>query len=45
VIAQELCAVCAIDVTDVDAALDYLGCRADVVSTDPQNLTEVLESV
>lgn len=45
VITQDLCAVCAIDVTDVDEALDYLGCRAEVVSTDPHNLTEVLESI
>jgi iron complex transport system substrate-binding protein len=37
--------VCAIDVTDVDEALEYLGCRAEVVSTDPHNLTEVLESI
>ncbi len=45
VITQDLCAVCAIDVTNVDEALDYLGCRAEVVSTDPHNLTEVLESI
>jgi iron complex transport system substrate-binding protein len=45
VITQDLCAVCAIDVTDVDEALDYLGCRAEVVSTDPHTLTEVLESI
>ncbi|TCC33781.1 cobalamin-binding protein [Kribbella sindirgiensis] len=45
VITQDLCAVCAIDVTDVDEALDYLGCRAEVVSTDPHNLTEVLHSI
>ncbi|TCC38504.1 cobalamin-binding protein [Kribbella speibonae] len=45
VITQDLCAVCAIDVTEVDEALDYLGCRADVVSTDPHNLTEVLDSI
>ncbi|TCC23450.1 cobalamin-binding protein [Kribbella speibonae] len=45
VITQDLCAVCAIDVTDVDEALDYLGCRAEVASTDPHNLTEVLDSI
>lgn len=45
VITQDLCAVCAIDVTDVDEALDYLGCRAEVVSTDPHTLTEVLASI
>ncbi|RZT27113.1 iron complex transport system substrate-binding protein [Kribbella sp. VKM Ac-2569] len=45
VITQDLCAVCAIDVTDVDEALAYLGCSAEVVSTDPHNLIEVLESI
>lgn len=45
VITQDLCAVCAIDVTDVDEALDYLGCRAEVVSTDPHTLDEVFESI
>jgi iron complex transport system substrate-binding protein len=45
VITQDLCAVCAIDVTDVAEALEYLGCRAEVVSTDPHNLTEVLGSI
>ncbi|TCC05865.1 cobalamin-binding protein [Kribbella soli] len=45
VITQDLCAVCAIDVTDVDEALDHLGCRAEVVSSDPHKLDEVLESI
>ena len=45
VITQDLCAVCAIDVTNVDEALDYLGCRAEVVSTDPHTLDEVFESI
>ncbi|MGW7682863.1 cobalamin-binding protein [Kribbella sp. NPDC054772] len=45
VITQDLCAVCAIDVADVGEALAYLGCRAEVVSTDPHTLDEVLESI
>ncbi|HET6987389.1 MAG TPA: cobalamin-binding protein [Kribbella sp.] len=45
VITQDLCAVCAIDVADVAEALDYLGCRAEVVSTDPHDLDEVLASI
>lgn len=45
IVTQDLCAVCAVDVTEVDAALTYLGCRAEVVTLDPLTLDEVLESV
>ena len=45
VVTQDLCAVCAVDVTSVDAALAHLGCRAEVVTIDPMNLEEVLASV
>jgi iron complex transport system substrate-binding protein len=45
VITQDLCAVCAVDVSVVDNALDYLGCRAEVVTLDPHTLDEVLASV
>jgi iron complex transport system substrate-binding protein len=45
VVTQDLCAVCAIDVTTVDDALRHLGCRADVLTVDPQNLEQVLASV
>lgn len=45
VITQDLCKVCAIDVDDVADALDYLGCRAEVVSTDPHDLDEVISSI
>ncbi|MFI5693277.1 cobalamin-binding protein [Kribbella sp. NPDC051586] len=45
VITQDLCAVCAIEVTDVEEALSYLGCRAEVVTTDPHTLDEVLTSI
>lgn len=45
VVTQDLCAVCAIDVTLVDDALAYLGCRAEVATFDPHTIDEVLESV
>lgn len=45
VVTQDLCAVCAVDVSDVRDALDYLACRADVLTIDPHTLDEVLDSV
>ena len=42
VVTQDLCAVCAVDVSVVDDALAYLGCRAEVLTLDPQTLDEVL---
>ena len=45
VVTQDLCAVCAVDVSVVDDALAYLGCRAEVLTIDPHTLDEVLDSV
>ncbi|MEP6697871.1 MAG: ABC transporter substrate-binding protein [Pseudonocardiales bacterium] len=45
VVTQDLCAVCAVDVTVVNDALDYLGCRAQVLTLDPQTLDQVFDSV
>ena len=45
VLSQDLCAVCAVPSGHVNAALDVLGCRAEVVSLDPSSVTEVLECV
>ena len=45
VVTQDLCAVCAVDVSVVDDALAYLGCRAEVLTLDPQDLDEVLTSI
>jgi iron complex transport system substrate-binding protein len=45
IVTQDLCAVCAVDVSAVDDALDYLGCRAEVLTLDPRTLEEVLASV
>lgn len=44
VITQDLCAVCAVDVSVVEDALDHLGCDADVLTIDPHTLGEVFES-
>lgn len=45
VVTQDLCAVCAVDVSEVDDALAYLACSAEVVTLDPMTLSEVLESI
>ncbi len=45
VVTQDLCAVCAIDVSTVDDALTYLGCRAEVATIDPHTLDDVLASI
>ena len=45
VVTQDLCAVCAVDVSVVDDALAYLGCRAEVLTIDPHTLDEVLGSI
>jgi len=45
VVTQDLCAVCAVDVSTVDEALAHLGCTAEVLTVDPHTLEEVLGSV
>jgi iron complex transport system substrate-binding protein len=45
IITQDLCRVCALPTGQVSDALDYLGCRADVLSLDPHSLDEVLGSI
>ena len=45
ILTQDLCRVCAIPSGDVDAALTYLGCRAEVISLDPGSLEDVLGSI
>jgi iron complex transport system substrate-binding protein len=45
VVTQDLCAVCAVDISEVDEALAHLGCRADVLTLDPMTLDEVLASI
>jgi iron complex transport system substrate-binding protein len=45
VVTQDLCAVCAVDVSVVDDALAYLGCRAAVLTIDPHSLDDVFDSI
>jgi iron complex transport system substrate-binding protein len=45
VLSQDLCAVCAVPSGHVNAALEVLGCEAEVVSLDPSTLGEVLDCV
>ena len=45
VVTQDLCAVCAVDISEVDLALAHLGCRAEVLTLDPMTLEEVIASV
>ncbi|HLN78551.1 MAG TPA: ABC transporter substrate-binding protein [Nocardioidaceae bacterium] len=45
VVTQDLCAVCAVDVSVVDDALAHLGCTAEVLTIDPHTMDEVLDSV
>ena len=43
VLTQDRCAVCAVPSGQVNAALDVLGCSAQVVSMDPSSLVDVVE--
>jgi iron complex transport system substrate-binding protein len=45
VVTQDLCAVCAVDVSVVDDALAHLGCTAEVLTIDPHTLQDVLASI
>jgi iron complex transport system substrate-binding protein len=45
IITQDLCAVCAVDVSSVDAALAHLGGDGQVLTVDPGTLGEVLDSI
>jgi len=45
VVTQDLCAVCAVDVSVVDDALAHLGCTAEVLTIDPSTLEEVFGSI
>jgi iron complex transport system substrate-binding protein len=45
ILTQDLCRVCALPSGHVSQALDYLGCRADVLSLDPYTLDEVLGTI
>jgi iron complex transport system substrate-binding protein len=45
ILTQDLCRVCALPTGQVQDALGYLGCQADVISLDPHTLDDVLESI
>ncbi len=45
ILTQDVCRVCALPSGQVEDALDYLGCRADVLSLDPHSLDDVLDSI
>jgi iron complex transport system substrate-binding protein len=45
ILSQDLCRVCALPTGQVDAALEHLGCVADVVTLDPYSLPDVLASI
>jgi iron complex transport system substrate-binding protein len=45
ILTQDLCQVCAVPAGDVSAALDRLGCRADVVSLDPHTIDDILTTI
>src|SRR5690349_20014018 len=45
VVTQDLCAVCAVDVSVVDDALAHLGCTAEVLTIDPHTMDEVFASI
>jgi iron complex transport system substrate-binding protein len=45
ILTQDLCRVCAVSAGHVGEALDYLGCTAEVITLDPHNLDDVLETI
>jgi iron complex transport system substrate-binding protein len=45
ILTQDLCQVCALPSGQVEEALDFLGCHADVVSLDPHSLDEVIDTI
>ncbi len=45
ILTQDLCRVCALPTGQVEDALGYLGCQADVISLDPHSLDDVLDSI
>jgi iron complex transport system substrate-binding protein len=45
ILTQDLCRVCALPTGQVEDALEYLGCTAEVVSLDPRSLDEVLATI
>ncbi|MDP8957514.1 MAG: cobalamin-binding protein [Actinomycetota bacterium] len=45
ILAQDLCRVCAVPSGQVEDALAELGCRAEVISLDPNTLDDILDGI
>jgi len=45
ILTQDLCRVCALPTGQVEDALEYLGCTAEVISLDPRSLDDVLTTI
>jgi iron complex transport system substrate-binding protein len=45
ILCQDLCRVCAVPSGQVEDALDELGCRADVLSLDPNTVDDILDNI
>jgi iron complex transport system substrate-binding protein len=45
ILAQDLCRVCAVPSGQVEDALSELGCRAEVISLDPNTLDDILDGL
>jgi iron complex transport system substrate-binding protein len=45
ILTQDLCRVCALPSGQVNDALTYLGCQAEVLTLDPHSLDDVLDSI
>lgn len=45
ILTQDLCQVCALPAGDVQDALEYLGCSAEVLSLDPHSLDDMLDTI
>ena len=45
ILSQDICAVCAVPVGDIDAAVARLNCHADILQIDPHTLEDVITSI
>jgi iron complex transport system substrate-binding protein len=45
ILTQDLCRVCALPSAQIQDALDYLDCQAEVLSLDPHSLADVFDSI
>jgi iron complex transport system substrate-binding protein len=45
ILTQDLCRVCAVPSGEVSAALEHVGCQAEVICLDPHSLEDVFETI